>query len=72
MHLGTASDKGVMDVRTADLLFGPINTVDVYTPKTNNSNAILRAIEQKNSQSSGVIIKTDFSSADINFLKNHT
>lgn len=48
--IGTRSEGG-----TSDLLVNGIN-YDVYTPTTDNSSAIIRAITKKNKQTSGIVL----------------
>ncbi|MFZ6723800.1 hypothetical protein, partial [Undibacterium sp. Ji49W] len=71
-HQPTASSQGIEGVRTADLSVEGVGQVDVYTPTTSNPNSIVRAIEAKNTQASGVLIQTNLSDAEINSVAART
>ncbi|QKL73854.1 hemagglutinin (plasmid) [Ralstonia solanacearum] len=65
-HQPTASSQGISNVRTADLSVRGVGQVDVYTPESGTStNAIIRAIEKKADQATGVFVQADLSSADM-------
>jgi len=65
-HLATASDKGIADVRTADLYVSGMGNVDVYTPKGTRPTSIARGIESKNSQAPNVLVQSNLSSIRMN------
>jgi LysM repeat protein len=71
VHLPTANSQGIQNQRTADLLVDGIGPVDVYTPKsTSSENSIIRAIEAKSSQASGVLIQTDITETGSSSIAN--
>ena len=59
--LTTASQRGIQNVRTADLEISGLGRVDVYTPRKFDSKAISRAIEKKGTQAPVVAIRGNLS-----------
>ncbi|WP_409995211.1 hypothetical protein [Burkholderia sp. SJZ115] len=69
----TASSQGVPNVRTADLSVSGVGQVDVYTPGSETSlNAIVRTIEKKSDQASGVLVQADLSNSDMASIADRT
>ncbi|WP_226501603.1 hemagglutinin repeat-containing protein [Pseudomonas sp. MWU16-30322] len=64
-YRATASSKGIQKERTSDLMVDGVGSIDVYTPRTTSIKSILRTIEHKSSQASGVYIQGDFSNDDM-------
>lgn len=54
---------------TSDLLVNGVN-YDVYTPKTNNPSAIIRAITKKNTQTTGVVLDLSETTVSVDDLGN--
>ncbi|RSZ56555.1 hypothetical protein HF313_12175 [Massilia atriviolacea] len=70
--LPTASSQGIKNVRTADMAVSKVGNVDVYTPESVNPNTIVRMIESKDSQASGIFIQTELSGVDLNSIAERT
>ncbi|RDT47571.1 hypothetical protein DXF93_29395, partial [Escherichia coli] len=66
----TASDRGISDVRTPDLWVNNIGKVDVYTPQTKNLGNIVKAIEEKDSQTTAVLTQIDLSLQDMQSMSS--
>jgi filamentous hemagglutinin len=66
--LATASSQGIQGQRTADLMIEGLGPIDVYTPQNLNPSNILKNIEKKASQASGVIVQADISAADMSSI----
>lgn len=61
----TASDKGIDNLRKADLSVKNIGQVDVYTPKSSDPTKIARGIEKKDTQAAHIMVQTDISADDM-------
>lgn len=58
------------NVRTADMYVKILGQIDVYTPKTNNIDNILRNIADKAKQGNGVLVQKDLSFSQMQNLAN--
>lgn len=54
---------------TSDLIVNGVNN-DVYTPKTSNASAIIRAITKKNTQATGIVLDLSETSVTAEALGN--
>ncbi|OTQ67851.1 hypothetical protein B6D17_11170, partial [Gilliamella apis] len=71
-YKATASDKGIKNVRTQDLWVSGIGKVDVITPKVITEKSMLRRIEEKNKQTTAVILQVDLSVKDMQSIASRT
>jgi len=71
-YKATASDKEIKNVRTQDLWVSGIGKVDVITPKVITEKSMLRRIEEKNKQTTAVILQVDLSVKDMQSIASRT
>jgi filamentous hemagglutinin len=67
-YRGTASDRGIQNLRTSDLYVNGIGQVDVYTPRTTNIKNIISSIEKKDSQASSVLLQINLVGKNMNTI----
>ncbi|WP_313163721.1 hypothetical protein [Kosakonia cowanii] len=64
----TASDKGLQNVRTQDLLVDGVEQFDLYTPLSTKPKSIINTIEKKDSQTSSVITQIDLTGEEMSCI----